>query len=114
MPGISVDSRSDKLVVVFLRFLRNVIEIRTRGGHGETSGGLAEENEEDAQTDCGTVHIFSLISREDEVRDEKFDQSAAVGDVVGFAVGEEQEAGGADFGNVVGCCGPEFEEVEDT
>lgn len=33
-------------------------------------------------------------------------------DVVFFAVGEEQEAAGADDGNVVSCCDPELEEVE--
>lgn len=108
-----VDSLSDELVVPLLHFLRDVVEIAPRGAHGRAARGLAQENERQAEGDGEGVRVLCLVGWEEEVGEQDFDKGEEVGRVVGPAVAEEEEAAGARGGEVVGCCCPEFEEVEE-
>jgi len=99
-------------VAVLLRFLGRVIKVGSSSRHGKGSGDLAEDHQEEADADCDEVDVARLVGWQKVIRGEDLEHGEAVCDIVWCAVGEEEEATGADDGDVVSCCDPELEEVE--
>ena len=112
MSRVSVDARRDELVAVLLCPLGRVVEVRSGGRHGKGPSGLAKDHKEEANGDCNEVDVACLIGGENVVRDEDLEHGETVRKIVRCAVGEEEEAAGADDGNVVCCSDPELEIVE--
>ena len=67
MSRVSVDARGDKLVAVLLYPLRRVVEVGPSSRHGEGSAGLAEDHQEETDSDRSGVDVALLIGWQDEV-----------------------------------------------
>ena len=98
MPRQGVDACADELVTLLLDSLRRVVEVRAGRRHGRATHQLSEDDQYQADGDGGEVDEASLIRREHPHGGHNLHQSSTVGQVVGRAVAEQQEAAGACLG----------------
>lgn len=110
----------DQHVAVLALHLHRVVEVAPRLGHGERARGLPDGHESqaeneldlDAEEDGPGPGEVALVGVEG-VGEEAFRRGGGVGEVVGPAVGGEEEGGDRGVAGVVGCCDVVFEEVEE-